>query len=151
MRTVGANGGSLKGLLSTEARKGLHGAGGVLKDPSAAMGILWLVRFIAFWEQVCKLRANLLATEASSTSLQTTVEEAYKQCLLPYHGWVTQKAFQMAFQASPTWESVLPYFADSDDVFRQDVDGFVLASQELKLRVMAALSQFDLVDVRKSV
>jgi hypothetical protein len=30
----------------------MHAKGGVLKDPSAAMGVLWIGRFVAFWEEV---------------------------------------------------------------------------------------------------
>ena len=35
-----------------------HGKGGLLQDPSAAMGVLWIARFIAFWEEVCARAAH---------------------------------------------------------------------------------------------
>lgn len=151
MREVGAAGSSLKSVLFSEVRSGMHGAGGVLKDPSAAMGILWLIRFIAFWEEICSLRSKLQPPADAATPLRGTVEDAYSRCLQPYHGWVTQKAFEMAFHASPTWEEVLPYFADSPDVFREDVKAFTRVSQGLQDRVMSALRELDLVDIRKSV
>lgn len=50
---VRARGSSLLALLSAEARAGVHGPGGLLKDPSAAMGVLWIARYLAFWEEVC--------------------------------------------------------------------------------------------------
>ena len=44
---------SMRKLLQLERANGMHGSGSELKDPSAAMGALWVVRFLAFWEEVC--------------------------------------------------------------------------------------------------
>ena len=38
----------MRGLLELERDSGIHGAGGVLADPSAAMAILWLRRSMDF-------------------------------------------------------------------------------------------------------
>ena len=39
---------TLRGLLELERDSGIHGRGGVLADPSAAMAILWLRRSMDF-------------------------------------------------------------------------------------------------------
>ena len=57
---VGMRGGSMLGALRAESQAGLHGPGGLLQDPSAAMGVLWIARFLAFWEEV---RAELAAQD----------------------------------------------------------------------------------------
>ena len=38
----------MRGLLELERDSGIHGAGGMLADPSAAMAILWLRRSMDF-------------------------------------------------------------------------------------------------------
>ena len=38
----------MRGLLELERESGIHGRGGVLADPSAAMAILWLRRSMDF-------------------------------------------------------------------------------------------------------
>ena len=45
---VGGKCATLRGLLELERDSGIHGRGGVLADPSAAMAILWLRRSMDF-------------------------------------------------------------------------------------------------------
>ena len=148
---AGATGGSLLGVLRAEKRNGIHGAGGVLKDPSAAMGVLWIARFLGFWEEIVLMRAQPPPPDGSLVTLRTTIEGAYQHTLLPYHGWMTEKAFQAAVMASPEWEAVRPDFAPTEELYREDVGTFVAASQPLLKRINAALTQLDLFDTRKSV
>ena len=70
---------------------------------------------------------------------------------LPYHGWMTQKAFEVGLNAVPEWTDVRHVFAPSDTSFHEDVAAFVPASQRLLKRVHAQLTQLDLFDTRKSV
>jgi hypothetical protein len=53
LQATKCQGSSLLAVLRSEAAAGIHGKGGVLQDPSAAIGVLWIGRFVAFWEQVC--------------------------------------------------------------------------------------------------
>lgn len=151
MQHAAGGGASLLGLLRSEKAAGMHGAGGLLADPSAAMGVLWIGRLLAFWVEVCVLRAQPPPPSGEPVSLRATLESAYEHLLLPYHGWVTQKAFEVAVAATPDWEAVRSTLAPSEGEFRDDVKGFVLASQEALRRVNQALAQNDLVDVRKCV
>jgi len=43
---------SMKALLKAEKATGMHQAGGVLTDPSAAMGLLWSRRGLGFWLEI---------------------------------------------------------------------------------------------------
>ena len=97
------------------------------------------------------LMGFVVARAGTRPSLRTTIDGAYQHTLLPYHGWMTQKAFEVAAAAAPAWSEVRPVFAPSDEAFRDDVGVFVQASQRLLQRINAALARLDLVDTRKSV
>ena len=101
--------------------------------------------------QICLMRAQPPPPDGSLVTLRTTIEGAYQHTLLPYHGWMTEKAFQAAVMASPEWEAVRPDFAPTEELYREDVGTFVAASQPLLKRINAALTQLDLFDTRKSV
>jgi hypothetical protein len=79
-------GGSLIALLRSEVNAGMHGKGGILQDPSAAMGVLWIARFLMFWQEICHLRSQPLPPSGESIPLALTIDGAYKHLLLPYHG-----------------------------------------------------------------
>ena len=97
------------------------------------------------------MRAQPPPPDGTVLSLKTTIDGAYRHTLLPFHGWVTEQAFQVAVAAAPEWEEVRPYFAPSDAAFAEDVAAFVKASQNMLRRIDAALARLDLVDTRKSV
>ena len=71
--------------------------------------------------------------------------------LLPWHGWVTQKSFEVAVNAAPDWADVLPVLAPTHAEFKADVDEWVRTSQKLLGRVTGVLRALDLEDVRKTV
>ena len=89
--------------------------------------------------------------DGSEITLAMTIDGAYRHTLLPYHGWMTEKAFEVAVAAAPGWPDVRHAFAPSDDDFRNDVAVFVQATHEPLKRVNGALEMLDLVDIRKSV
>ena len=83
LRATGCQGSSLLALLRSEAAAGMHGAGGVLADPSAAMGVLWISRFVSFWEQICLMRLQPPPPNGCTPTLTQTISDAYQQQLLP--------------------------------------------------------------------
>ena len=101
--------------------------------------------------QICLMRAQPPPPDGSEISLHFTIEGAYRHVLLPYHGWMTEKAFGVAASTAPEWRDVRHVFAPSDGDFCADVSVFVPASQALLGRINAALEHLDLVDTRKSV
>ena len=148
----GAPANSLEALLKHESASGMHGAGGVLQDPSAAMGILWVARLLAFWEEVVVLRTVPPPADApADAEFRETIMAAYKSTLLPYHGWVTEKAFVLAVQAAPAWSDVERHFAPTLDDFKSDVHEWVRISQQIQDRITAVLRALDLEDTRKSM
>ena len=101
--------------------------------------------------QIIVLRAQPPTPEGGMPSLGMTIDGAYRHTLLPYHGWMTQKAFEVAAAAAPDWDDVRPVFAPSDESFRADVAALVQHSQPLLKRIYEALTRYDFVDTRKSV
>ena len=77
---------SLRGLLQTESASGIHKAGGVLADPSAAIALLWMRRSLQFLvhllHELCE----------QGTSVAAAMRAAYDAHLEPYHGWVLKQA-----------------------------------------------------------
>jgi hypothetical protein len=147
---AGAAGGSLDALLRAEAARAIHGAGGVLHDPSAAMGVLWLGRLLHFWEEVCGLLAQPAAADGEAPALKRSIDVAYERTLLSHHGWVTEGAFRLAVQVAPQWEDVRHHFAPDDECFRSDVREWMGASQPLLTRITRVMTELDLVDARKT-
>ena len=74
----GTKGNSMKALLQAEVALGLHGPGGVLADPSAAMGLLWTRRGIAFWLDVFQQQIK------KSASLKGQMASAYEHTRAPH-------------------------------------------------------------------
>uniref|UniRef100_A0A182UDC9 Glycolipid transfer protein domain-containing protein n=1 Tax=Anopheles melas TaxID=34690 RepID=A0A182UDC9_9DIPT len=56
-------------------------------------GLLWLKRAFEMMEQFFR---NLLEDETRSEQVKPHLKKAYEECLLPYHGFLAQKAFQVA-------------------------------------------------------
>ena len=115
------------------------------------MGVLWLCRFLSFWEELCLLRAQPPTPGGETQSFKDAVEAAYAKTLLPFHGWVTQKAFDVAVQALPEWDAVRPIFAPVEADFAAEAAAYTRASSSLIARISATLAALDLVDTRKTM
>lgn len=79
-------------LLQLERDSGIHREGNesslYLKDPSGAMGLLWIRRTLAFQTDFYE---QLLA---GSDPLDA-IHRAYQQQLKPYHGWALTKCYNL--------------------------------------------------------
>lgn len=73
-------------LLQSEKDRGIHDNG--LKDPSSAMGLLWLHRALSF-----QLKWFELALKDDTTPSQAAVQ-AYAKELEPHHDWLLQKVYR---------------------------------------------------------
>lgn len=82
----------LSSLLQIERETGIHRPGGVLNDRSAANGLLWLRRSLAFQNDVYS--ALLDYKDPTEAAL-----DAYRSQVQPYHGWVLRKAFTAKFSS----------------------------------------------------
>uniref|UniRef100_A0A182SCV2 Glycolipid transfer protein domain-containing protein n=1 Tax=Anopheles maculatus TaxID=74869 RepID=A0A182SCV2_9DIPT len=56
-------------------------------------GLLWLKRAFEMMEQFFR---NLLEDTTRSEQVKPHLKKAYEECLLPYHGFLAQKAFQIS-------------------------------------------------------
>ena len=54
---------------------------------------------------------NLLEDETRSEQVKPHLKKAYEECLLPYHGFLAQKAFQVS--------SAVPHISDSFSCFTE--------------------------------
>ncbi|XP_040157236.1 glycolipid transfer protein 1 [Anopheles arabiensis] len=67
-------------------------------------GLLWLKRAFEMMEQFFR---NLLEDKTRSEQVKPHLKKAYEECLLPYHGFLAQKAFQLLHSFLPSRSSLL--------------------------------------------
>lgn len=84
---------SMSQLLSYEKTLGIHKPHAVLKDPSGAMGLLWIRRNLSFQYEMYK---QILDNEVEP---QEAAKIAYKTELEPVHGWALQRLYSFAFKS----------------------------------------------------
>lgn len=97
-------------LLSSEADAGIHKPGGILKDPSGAVGFLWMRRSIAYQHALFKA-----ITEGVDP--KDAAFDAYKSTLMAYHGAIMRRLY-MTFLSQCT-----PNTTDGEySVFMRNMD-----------------------------
>jgi len=84
----------LSSLLSCEKEKGIHD-GSELHEKSAAMGLLWIRRSLAFQ---LDLYSSLIT---NSMHPKEAARQAYHLHLAPYHGWALRKVFPASLTQMP--------------------------------------------------
>lgn len=85
----------LASLLEIERESGVHD-GNMLKNASAAMGLLWIRRSLAFQ---LDLYSSLIPSNGRHP--KDAAMDAYYRTLSPYHGWLLQKAFPLSLSQMP--------------------------------------------------
>lgn len=138
---------SMRAILQAEVATGMHGRGGAIADPSAAMGLLWTRRGLAFWLDVFQQHAK------KSGGLRAQMSAAYERTLAPFHGWVSRRAFLVASSATPTWEDVCKNadLAPSDELLREDQHAWASALRRLVRSMQAMQAKYDLEDSRRTI
>ncbi|KAL3786578.1 hypothetical protein ACHAWO_000732 [Cyclotella atomus] len=106
---------NLSSMLSIERELGLHN-GNILKDDSAAMGLLWIRRSLTFQMD---LYSSLLPSSTKSPS--DAAMEAYNEHLLPYHGWMLQKIFPMSLSQMPEKDVFIAKFGGMERQYLNEV------------------------------
>jgi hypothetical protein len=89
---------TLRELLQHELETEVHPTLPLLKDKTAAMGLLWVYR--QFHYQTA-LFVNVLNVPERFPSTKDAVSTAYQEVYDKYHGWAVQKIFSYSFQAAP--------------------------------------------------
>jgi len=84
---------TLRALLEYEKELGVHGQDGRLKDPSAAIGLLWIRRSLAFQERMYTYVLDGPVAPTNEAALK-----AYRETLEPFHGKALQMLYSMALK-----------------------------------------------------
>ena len=85
----------ISSLLEVERNSGIHD-GNILKDASAAMGLLWIRRSLTFQ---LDLYTSLIHTNGKHP--KDAAFNAYTEHLSPFHGWMLQKVFPASLTQIP--------------------------------------------------
>ncbi|KAL7488087.1 hypothetical protein ACHAW6_013686 [Cyclotella cf. meneghiniana] len=119
----------LSAMLELERSAGIH-QGNVLKDPSAAIGLLWIRRSLAFQAE---LYASFLQNGVHPREAAMT---AYTKHLRPYHGWALSKLFSASLTQMPEREAFIAKFGGVD---RHELteECHALVARKLKMLVEA--------------
>jgi len=120
---------TLSSLLEFERSKGIHD-GNRLKDPSAAMGLLWIRRSLAFQ---CDLYSSLTLRGMHPREAAML---AYTKHLKPYHGWALGKLFTASLTQLPVRKAFIAKFAGVDmDELNEPLDSEIVK----KLRLLVGV------------
>eukprot|EP00899_Mesostigma_viride_P020235 jgi/Mesvir1/28212/Mv04765-RA.1 len=127
-------------LLQDEKQQGVH-----LKDPSGTIGTLWLRRslefLIAVFDQVINAKEETTMTEA--------MDAAYDKTLLPFHGWLTEKAMRASMYVCETKEHFIAALGPTKEVVFEEMRKCSEAMAPVLERVKATFLELDMEDTRK--
>ena len=136
---------------SLRAENRAHKPGGVLEDPSVAVGFLWLRRTLAF-----QVGINRYALAADGpVALAAAAKRAYADELEPVHGWLLRGVFGAALNNVPAWDAYLVAVAPQvpaeyrHAVVRRDLEAFNAALVPLLAAWKQLFIDLDLEDVRR--
>ena len=118
----GDGGPRVSAVLQAEAAAGLHGSdekGPKLADPSAAIGLLWLLRFLGMWMVMWRVPPLPTFREQLMRAYRERMEPCRRRALVTrrlgaagsgrrahsprYHGWVLRCSFSVAVAVVPHW------------------------------------------------
>mmetsp|Transcript_34611 Transcript_34611/g.74823 ORF Transcript_34611/g.74823 Transcript_34611/m.74823 type:complete len:281 (+) Transcript_34611:290-1132(+) len=109
---------TLASLLELERERDIHD-GNVLRDPSAAIGLLWIRRSLAFQSH---LYYESLVRSDHGKHPKEVAREAYDEHLSPYHGWMLRTVFPASLSQMPGQAVFLSKFGEVEieDLDRED-------------------------------
>jgi hypothetical protein len=144
-------------LLRFEKQQDIHGYGphglSLLKENSAAMGLLWIRRSLSFQ---CRMFRHLLD---DNTDARNAALNAYGEELQSYHGWALQKVYVMAVKsAMPSKRDFLArlggftiqeFGEQEEKATRKDLEELMSIWQPLLQRWEEVYQELDLEDQRR--
>jgi hypothetical protein len=158
---------SMRELLDAENAAGMHQPGGLIVDPSAAMGLLWARRGLQFWIIVFRdlvaqhesrvSRSHPEVTGQSDNSsigankldnLKDIVERGYAASLQPFFGWLSNNSMSLALRAVP---AEFPMLAPTMGELLEDLQEWADVVGQLVERMVTMQLELDLEDKRKSI
>mmetsp|Transcript_39312 Transcript_39312/g.94596 ORF Transcript_39312/g.94596 Transcript_39312/m.94596 type:complete len:290 (+) Transcript_39312:240-1109(+) len=155
---------TLASLLELEREAGIHD-GNVLRESSAAMGLLWIRRSLAFQSRLYELslvpsgdRDDGLGPPRRRLHPKDAAYDSYEEHLSPYHGWMLRRVFPASLSQMPHRDVFLSKFGE---VEMEDLDDEVRSKIVRKLRALIgtlepligrwkeSFVEFDLEDIRR--
>ena len=146
---------TLRGLLEAERSKGIHKAGGVLADPSAAIALVWMRRSLDFQTSVL----DGMVTDRHGVLLEVA-RGAYKTHLESYHNFWLKNTFRAGLSAMPRREEFLQRLSPALKEGLSDEEREAICYSEMgelvevQQKVIATMSslfvELDLEDNRKA-
>mmetsp|Transcript_14669 Transcript_14669/g.31887 ORF Transcript_14669/g.31887 Transcript_14669/m.31887 type:complete len:337 (+) Transcript_14669:224-1234(+) len=119
----------LSSLLQSEKSSGIHN-GNELQEKSAAMGLLWIRRSLAFQ---LDLYASLIQ-QHGQVHPREAAYNAYSKHLSPFHGWALRKVFPASLSQMPSRHEFIAKFGGIDvDELNDEYDRAI--AKKLKLLV----------------
>lgn len=143
---------TLSSLLESEREAGIH-QGNVLKEQSAAMGLLWIRRSLSFQ---LDLYSSLIAQNGPHP--RDAAYEAYTKHLSPFHGWALRKVFPASLSQMPNRQAFIAKFGgvtldELNDEYDREVvrklKSLVAAWDPLISTWEKDFARLDLEDIRK--
>lgn len=143
---------TLLSLLESEREAGIH-KGSILKEQSAAMGLLWIRRSLAFQ---LELYASLIDQDGPHP--RDAAYAAYAKHLSPFHGWALRKLFPATLSKMPDREAFIAMFGGVTlDELNEEVNREVVNKLQSLVTVWVPLirtweqdfARLDLEDVRR--
>jgi len=133
---------TLHAFLAAEKAAGIHRPGGVLKDPSGAIGTLWMRRTFEFI--ICIFERLL-----EGATMPEAVRGGYADALERFHGRLLRGTFSVVFRGVPSREVFLRALEVSDETITRSVRALCLVSRPACARMRAVAESLDLEDTRR--
>ena len=141
---------SVRGLLEIEAASGMHKAGGVLADPSAAIALLWMRRSLQFLTHLLRGLCDADATPSAAA------RAAYGVHLEAYHGWVLKQSYNVALNTMPRRDEVMQRLyprvppVEREAIYALEARECVLVLSRVVDAMRSVFEELDLEDVRRA-
>lgn len=137
---------SLRALYQWERKQKMHQPGGVIADPSAAMGVLWLRLGLQTWSNFFMLCERANASTEGSALMEQAIEASHGELL----GWWARKAISLFCRSTGQWEEIAQQIGPSRAETEEDARKWCAAVTEVTLAMRAVQREFDYEDKRKS-
>lgn len=127
-------------VLRAEKARHLHRPG-ALADPSAALALTWLHRFLSMWCDVW--------LEPRPPTFRDALMSAYGRHIKPYHSWLVKRTFSIAVAVVPSWAMARERLNEFDEGGEAGLLRNISALREVLGRIEAALEAEGLSDHSK--
>ena len=127
----------LRSALRYEKDSGMHKKG-ALADPSAALALTWLHRFLMMW---CDLWI-----EPRPPTFREALMRAYGTHIQPHHSWILRRTFSIAVSVVPSWATARERLNEFDERGEAGMLKNVAMLRLVLSRIDAALTEEGLSD-----